>query len=515
MGDTIMDESMDTEDVSLYFKPSYILVAIDTHSSMFETNGAPSPFKNCLKALYQLCDALLLKSGKRGWSPFSVVLYDKAEKASLVNFKDNMIEINKLLKEKSSLSEQELKKSFMRDYDLDLAAFFQLCKKKFKDVGSTFYRRIMLFVTDDHDPVNGDANKRFTALNEAKNFEENDITFQLIVSKEDFNFSVFFDELFSLLKSKVQSICEDEEGIYDKLISTIWFRHMQNKVRFFPFADDPTKFITAFKKSYIRPQRLLNNDHVAVDGTVLTRIAKKPDNGEMPESSKEFVLRNRNNRKKFMEIKFDLGEKLDATLRECPLGYTLLYVCHRLTGLGEVISEPRILEADTNEELPYFEQFWQHCVNNDKVLICSKMTKKGDTPRAVELIPKLIHGNKVFLIKAIPFANEIFEPRRGLKVKVPPPSEEQEKVMDDLIDRLTFDFSSSLLVDEKFVRKEKYLKAKLLDEDREDIKIRQFSTREEIDEKIEDIVDAYLESFPPEVQSGVKRKRAPSKKSGK
>lgn len=493
------------EEYTSHFKPSYVIVAIDTHCSMFKSDGQPTPFKNCINALYRLSDFLLLKSDKRGWSPFSVCLYDKDEKASLVNFKDNMIKTTKLLKLKSNLSEEELKNEYMRDSDLDLAYFFQFCKKKFKDISTKFYRRILIFITNDPDPVVGDASKRFTALQEAKNFEENDINFQLVVTNEEFEYDKFYTELFSLVDKPQEIICEDEEGLFEKIISTICFRHSQRKLRFYPFADDFTKSMTVIRKGYIKKARILNNNFVAKDGTLVKRT-KKPSSEQMP-SHVSYILRNRKKKKKFYEQKFSEDEKKGANPKRFPVGYTLLYVCQRLRQKGEVIKKPEIVEADAREELPYFNQFWQYCINNDKVLICAKVMKKGASPKPVELIPKLVHNTKVFLDKVIAYANEYFEPeiKEGRNEEKVVLTEEQINVTDALIKQLTFEFQSSLLINKPYLNKVNYLKSKLLEEDRNEVRVRELLSREEIDDKIADIADDFLKCFPPE--KGVKRKR--------
>lgn len=108
-----------------------------------------------------------------------------------------------------------------------------------------------------------------------------------------------------------------------------------------------------------------------------------------------YILRNRKKKKKFYEQKFSEDEKKGANPKRFPVGYTLLYVCQRLRQKGEVIKKPEIVEADAREELPYFNQFWQYCINNDKVLICAKVMKKGASPKPIELIPKLVHNTKV------------------------------------------------------------------------------------------------------------------------
>ncbi|KAK9891210.1 hypothetical protein WA026_013525 [Henosepilachna vigintioctopunctata] len=503
-------EDEENDEVSEYsgpYKPSYVLIAIDTHNSMFKSDGAPSPFKNCLLAAYRLCDELLLKSDKRGYSPFAIILHDNDEKMNLINFQDNMIQTTKLLKELRLLSENQLKAKYMRDYDVELTSFFQSCKKKFKDISTNFYKRILLFITNDPDPVNGDKNKRFTALNEAKNFQENDIVFQVIVPNEDFNFDVFYSELFSLLPQKpLNIICEDEEGVYDKLSSTICLKLPQRKMCFYPFADDLTKYMYVYKKSYIKYPRLLNNDFMAEDGTSVIRTRRaNPENDEGPQNNQEFILQNADTKHKFHELIFDLGDKLESRRNEFPIGYTLLYVSHRLTSVGEVIGEPKIVETDPKEELPYFNEFWQYCVNNQKVLVCAKKMTASDDPRAVEFIPKLINTNKVFLVKQIPFADEIEEPEEAIPRDEIPATQKQIEVTDRLIDQLSVDFSCSYLVDLEYMRKEWYLKSKLLSEPRGDVEPTEHFTLEQMDQKLNGIVEEYLSAFPQE--RGTKRKK--------
>lgn len=244
--------------------------------------------------------------------------------------------------------------------------------------------------------VLGDASKRFTALHEAKNFVENDITFQLIVTNEDFQYHVFYNEMFSLLdKSPLEIICIDEEGLYEKLISTICFRLSYRKFCFYPFADDFSKYITVYKKSYVKNERLLNNNFITVDGKIVKRISTKKLREPKPVTDRKYYLYYSDKKIPYRNVVFDINEKLECEGSRFPVGFTLMYVCRRLTGIGAVVNEPRIIEADFEEKLPFFNQFWQYCVNNDKVLVCAKVSKKRGQPKAVELIPKLIQGNKV------------------------------------------------------------------------------------------------------------------------
>lgn len=63
------------------FKPSYVLIAIDTDSSMFEVikdvssdeSRETTHFENALYACYKVGNALLLSSGVRNYNDFGVV----------------------------------------------------------------------------------------------------------------------------------------------------------------------------------------------------------------------------------------------------------------------------------------------------------------------------------------------------------------------------------------------------------------------------------------------------------
>lgn len=63
------------------FKPSYVLIAIDTDSSMFKLRKEVCPdgsretyFQNALYASYKVANALVLSTGVRNYNDFGVVL---------------------------------------------------------------------------------------------------------------------------------------------------------------------------------------------------------------------------------------------------------------------------------------------------------------------------------------------------------------------------------------------------------------------------------------------------------
>lgn len=52
------------------------------------------------------------------------------------------------------------------------------------------------------------------------------------------------------------------------------------------------------------------------------------------------------------------------------LGLHLQYVCNRQLSAGLLLNHASILMLDPKEDLKYFDEFWQYCVDNDKVLVC-------------------------------------------------------------------------------------------------------------------------------------------------
>lgn len=155
----------DTEQTEQKFLPSYVVVAIDCHASMFvpDQDGV-LPFRHCLQACFELADALVMEPK---WSPFAVVL--ARQEVGFVNFTDPILSTRQLLESKLGLSDEALKAEFLRDHKLEYANFFLKCKKIFHDVTSGYFRRILQFITNDQDPAL-DKTEKYQSVTEVKTF---------------------------------------------------------------------------------------------------------------------------------------------------------------------------------------------------------------------------------------------------------------------------------------------------------------------------------------------------------
>ena len=125
------EDDFDSTGTNAFFKPSFVLIAIDTDPAMFiKGENDNTPFRNCVNASYELANSLMFTQSKRSWSPFGVVLARDDVSASFVNFDDNVLNSIKFLKEKKGTSVDDLRALYHRKGSVDLSAFFLFCKKK-------------------------------------------------------------------------------------------------------------------------------------------------------------------------------------------------------------------------------------------------------------------------------------------------------------------------------------------------------------------------------------------------
>lgn len=378
------------EEVEKNFKPTFVIIAIDTHPLMFrKKEDESSPFKNCLSACHSLADSLLLTSNKHSWNQFAVLLA-REESPCLTEFRDNLIDTVKLLKTKAVLSNKQLAEEYQRKGEFDLASFLLACKKVFHDVKTAFYKRTLIYITDDDEPVQ-DATKKFTTLNEIKTFGGSQIDFQIVSTTSDFNYSKFYNELFSLMDTiPLEEICEDKEGLIEKLTAAVVMRYTRIKIIFYPFKDDISRFLNCYKLDYIRASTFVNNK-LRRDGKLVKSTVDNSD--EYVDASYFFKCKEPGR-----NIQFDSYEKnciMDNTL---PIGLTLLYVSKRVTGIGYVLGKPFLLLPKEKENI-YFNKFWQCCVEKNRVLICLLKQKQFGKIRYTELIPFTVNNSPVFLGK--------------------------------------------------------------------------------------------------------------------
>jgi hypothetical protein len=499
------DNEDDTTSPDTVYKPSFVLIAIDTNPSMFvkkESDGT-MPFRDCISACYNLANSLIFTQNKRSWSPFGVVLAREDASASFVNFNDNVLTSIKFLKEENKRTDDELTDMYQRKGIFDLSAFFLFCKKKFKEVNSVFYKRTIIYVTNDDDPIKSDKNQRFAALNEAKNFEANNITFEMVTMNDSFNYKIFYNELYAVLKlPPVETVVEDEDGLLEKLSTLILVRYYQRRLNFFPFIGDQSRFLKVRQKSFVQEEKLYNNAFVSAEGKLVKKISKTPT-----DELKKYLL-------KFNmgSLEFDTTEYYEIKNNDLPIGYSLIHVSDRVTDVGIILANTAIMEVDVKEEIPFFESFWQYCVDKNKVLICIRKLKKFDKIRFVELIPKFAQNTKLFIIKIIPFNDENKYPASRLTVKEEDInveySQEKVTVTDKLINSLTFDYDPKMFTNLSLAKKKAFLRAKLLQDPEEDVEDVTLDS-EAIDKSLNEVGDDFKNLFHLEEETGKKR-RAPS-----
>lgn len=447
-------EDADNEIFSSSFKPSYVVIAIDNHSSMFERNShGVIPFRMCLEACHNLADTLLFRKDARSWSPFAILISGISK--PLTTFSENVMDVIKVLKATSGLSDDALRLEYQRKGSLDLSSFFITGKKLFHEVKTVFYKRTFLYLSNDDNPIS-DKNSKFTALNEIKTFAGSQIQFQVVPTIQSFNYKLFYNELFNLLGGlKQEEICTDTEGLTQKLSSTILVNINERKLIFYPFKDDTRRFMKCLRL-YIYSNIQLYNTNMTKDGQ---KVINTPKHSDIPVHYRIKHISS----DKAPNVKFDLDEKDRLMDFDTPKGLILSYVADRQVGIGHIFSSPNLIRADPKEELPYFNKFWDNCVATNKVLVCTSKVRQPDKIRCVELIPVLVDGIQMFLEKRLPFGNEIMLPQK-LNYPVEEVNKERREAVRKLVDKLTFDFEPKMVVDIQFQRKKAYIKAKLLNE---------------------------------------------------
>ncbi|XP_018576740.1 uncharacterized protein LOC108915248 [Anoplophora glabripennis] len=464
------------------FKPSFVVIAIDTHPLMFrEKEDESIPFKNCLLACHSLADSLLLAKNN-SWNNFAVLLA-KEESPSLTTFDDNMIDTIKLLKTKVALSNEQLAEEYKRKGEFDLAGFLLACKKVFYEV-SAFYKRTLIYITDDDEPVQ-DATKKFTVFNEIKTFSGNQIDFQIIPTTSDFDYSKFYNELFSLLDNPpIEEICEDEEGLTEKLTLAVVRGQMRSKMLFYPFKNDTSRYINCCKLNFIRTSALINSK-ITRDGKHVKFTGE--DRDELLNASYCFKTKGHGRN----TIKFNYNEKNSIMDNKLPLGLTLLYVSKRMTEVGYALGKPFFLMSEDQNE--YFKKFWQNCVEKERVLVCLvKHTQPGKI-RYTELIPYTVNNSMMFLVKYIPFGKEIILPKKA-NYPEPESNENRRAAIKELVKSLTFDFDLKMIPDPCYRKKKAFVRSKLLDEPQEE-PIVVTVVKETLDKVIEDAVNMINKNF--------------------
>lgn len=90
MADEDQNEEIPEESFTINFKPSFVIVIIDAHPSMFKTrissadNQETHAFKDALTACYSIADSLIFSKGRTNYNQFGIILAAKNNNIDLI-----------------------------------------------------------------------------------------------------------------------------------------------------------------------------------------------------------------------------------------------------------------------------------------------------------------------------------------------------------------------------------------------------------------------------------------------
>lgn len=381
-------EDDDPEKTTFYFKPSYVIVAIDTHPSMFQHDeNEQLPFRSCLESCLRILQSLVFVKDSKSWNSFAVLL--AKNDPNFINFGDNVIDSIKFLKSVLKQTDQKLESDYKRQCDFSLAEFLLQCKKAFHDIKGVFHQRVLVYITNDDNPVDN-AQSKFTAVNEVKSFEASEIKLEVIPTNVKFDFTVLYNEMFAQMTGeRKEIICTDVDGLQQQLSSFVLPKHNKIKVNFYPFQGDVTTSLTCYDFKTAKTSRLLNTK-VTIEGKEV--IPKPPPPSEdLP----TYDLMSSGNGK--APFSFDILEKNKLLNISLPRGYTLVYIGKAVVKPIYNISKNRILQEYAKGETKYFKMFWDYCHANDRVLFCIVKYKQPGKIAYCQMSPIMLGDTPSFL----------------------------------------------------------------------------------------------------------------------
>ncbi|CAG9857802.1 unnamed protein product [Phyllotreta striolata] len=477
------------------FKPSFILIAIDTHPVMFaeltdEQGNISTPFREAIKACYALADFLLTSESSKSYNPFCVVI--KGLSSVVVPFENNILETVQSLQEILNLPIDQLQERYETKGSTKLSETLLVCRKSFQSKRDYSTRRF-LFITNDDCPVT-EGPEKFACSNEIRACRGNDITFQVVPMVESFRFETFYNELYEAgeMGTVKEEICLDSEGLMQKLSRLVSLKLSERKVNFYPFKGDYERFFMCKRMSLFRKVNFNQKSYTKSGQQVLYLEVE----GESPEyyyvkhSGSNLLLGDYTKE----HFKVDKNCLLDMSFSK---GLTLMFVADVQAEGGVTVNKPTLLKSDVNcgkKEL--FKRFWEFCVEKEKVLISLNKNKEVDKLRYVQMMPVLINDEPMFLETRLPFTNE-FIPCPTFDYPEEEDDDESNKhrkeIVKEFIDRYTCDFSTDMLIDVVVENKIAHVKAKLLDTKLEKVVLP--DSRESATGKLEDVIKAINDRF--------------------
>nr|CAH7751436.1 unnamed protein product [Callosobruchus chinensis] len=343
-----------------------MIIALDVHHNMFKTDDdSPMPFRMCLEAIGKLADSVLFETSAKNICPFAIVLARK-DNIVLRHFKSNLIETIKFINKKLEQSDGDLKKEYMRDASepFEMSNFLLQCKKVFLDVTKTYYKRFLVFLTNDDYPTCAqDASGMFTIVNETRSLSHADVTFKVITTTDHFDFSKFYKEIFEASDQDLtEEVCLDVLGVKQKLRSIVALTEGRKRIYFHVKIGETQHSIQCYKYKPCQKARILNNAFYTTGGQQVKKVPSGP-------ASYKYRVINKYNTCQF---EYDQGtferKTVDVVV---PYGYTFLYVTKSMVLVGEQVNPARLLICDTHEKDEaklLFRKLWDGLVESNRVI---------------------------------------------------------------------------------------------------------------------------------------------------
>ncbi|KAF2896734.1 hypothetical protein ILUMI_09441 [Ignelater luminosus] len=470
------DEELEAEEeaTGFTFKPSYVLLAIDVEESMFDNKLNRSPFLECLDACYEVANSLVMADKTSVKGPFGVVFAENDEvKANFIEFEQSVPDTVKVFQDLKRKSNTDLKTKFQRKGNFDLGDFFLFCKKKLLKINADVYKRTVIFITNEDDPIQNDPKKRFKIISESQKFPGIQMDLHVVTFKKDFDYDNLYSEVLSACNSPPVEKIDNLTTLTDKLTSLVQTRYRKMKNKFYPFKDNTDSYIEIIINKFFKKADIQNNMYVTKDTQKEVKKSKKQV--DYTENYKCIYAKSEE------PLIFNELEKERLPETNIPIGYSLLYVGEETSKFGWIIKSPVLMEKHHKETEPIFDCFWQFCKEKSKCLVCYQKSRKGGSVNLVELVPRFINNIRMFVVRVLPFGTEILFPNmpKG-ELKFEP---EEELAMSNLVNALTFDYHPNNFRDPIFSKKKAYIKSQLLEEPQEQVNDG-LPSDAELDEKI-------------------------------
>lgn len=315
---------------------------------------------------------------------------------------------------------------------------------------------------------------KFRVLNEAENFPNLKIGFELATMSEEFRWEIFYEEMYKAMGTTlVKEYCEDEEGIMEKIAPHVEPVVYQRSVPFYPKLSNLKIYMKVLIHKFFKESHLSYNRKVTCDRHAEVRSIRM-SNAVPKEKMMVTVVMDKETKKSY-KVKKPVKYKDEEALKKYkyPVGYSLIGVTNRLDKPEMVLQPHYMMVESPKENLSFFKVFWKYCGEKNKVLLCCHRPTKRSHPQFCEFIPKVYNNTPAFLVKYLYFLEDTLInpdiPEFDDSPEEEPVDETVKKDVTKLVDALTFSYDPTAFNDVSALKEHAYIKAQVLEQDMEDV----------------------------------------------